>query len=943
MDVQADQDHNIWIVNQYGINRYDGHDFLGVAVDGVNFSVFLRFFESALGERFVMDMSNQIFFIESDTLRAFEMNDTLRSMSKGKVFTDVFIDRNRCVHLSIPKIGYLTIDSSSTMRFPLKEMETPVCGVASFFVEGRAPFTVFQDLPNSECDRQKQHYLFDEDRKLIGQFPNNSLNHIRLLSQTQLSNGNYLLSTGSGELTEFNREGLVANYPCDLSIIKLFTDRSGHLWLSTRENGVHFYEKGASLLEAGERVVDDQYCSVTTADFQGGIWAASKNIGLNRIGFPHFRHQPSTVELSAPSRVRGLEVVGDKLFFATNDNKIQSIDLRDLKLDTGALSKSELGLLDFQYDARYDRFWIAYRGGMAYWEDGGWHRLSLKDMPWHRSTTSYSFLRRSSTTDSIPLIGRVKNRFFYIQDTAVSYVSPAYSDAVFCILPLGDTTWVSTINGVYLQTPDTTIDLAKQYPLLKASFRNMVYFQKRVWLVSDKNGLLVMQPDGPIQVKYKGKKVALGMLIPKSADELWVFSTLGTMVFSTKGEPNHFTGTHLSVHIRVVPHSMYYHAMNDSAMFFLGEKSIQWTSFENMVRHSVVPPHLSIRNVGINDANYSGKDSVFRLDQVDNFIQVSYVGVRFGRKKVRYRYRMNGLMDSWKETNETSLQFIQLPAGTYNLELQAQLAGEPWGRSKHISFYIPRPFWQTWWFLSLSFLLLLTIGFLISRNRIQANNREKNLVISRLSAEQKALRAKMDPHFVFNVITSAQYLILMKENEKAINFLQIFSRLMRNVLDQSNLSSISLENELTSLREYIELEHFRLEEQFEYQIHVDDSIALQTEKTIPFVLQPFVENAIHHGLKYKQGLGKLKLSLKTEDEFLRIEIEDDGIGRAASKKLKTAEKAKQQSHGIQIVKDRLRLHNGNGRKSDTIIDDLMDELGNAIGTRVTIFIKRMTV
>ena len=150
-----------------------------------------------------------------------------------------------------------------------------------------------------------------------------------------------------------------------------------------------------------------------------------------------------------------------------------------------------------------------------------------------------------------------------------------------------------------------------------------------------------------------------------------------------------------------------------------------------------------------------------------------------------------------------------------------------------------------------------------------------------------------------------------------------------------------LENEVSSLKQYIELEYYRLEESFDYSIHLDDHLILKTEKTIPFVIQPFVENAIHHGLKNKEGKGKLSLSLSLEQDFIKVVIEDDGIGRAAARNLQTREKSRQQSHGINIIRERLRFHNMSKRKEDTIIEDLTDADGKPAGTRVTVYIKRI--
>ena len=230
------------------------------------------------------------------------------------------------------------------------------------------------------------------------------------------------------------------------------------------------------------------------------------------------------------------------------------------------------------------------------------------------------------------------------------------------------------------------------------------------------------------------------------------------------------------------------------------------------------------------------------------------------------------------------------------------------------------------------------IGYKLIDYRFKSIKREKDLIIDRLMAEQRALRAQMDPHFVFNIVASAQYLILKNENEKANQFLDLFSRLMRSILDQSNQNYQSIKMELKFLEDYIQLEAFRLENKFEYQIETDGISSIENELIPPFFIQPFIENAIHHGLKNKMGKGFLQLWISREDPFIKVVIQDDGIGREAANKFKRKEKQERKSHGIRIIKERLALHHYGVGKNEVLIEDLKDGV-TAIGTRVTIYIK----
>ena len=200
--------------------------------------------------------------------------------------------------------------------------------------------------------------------------------------------------------------------------------------------------------------------------------------------------------------------------------------------------------------------------------------------------------------------------------------------------------------------------------------------------------------------------------------------------------------------------------------------------------------------------------------------------------------------------------------------------------------------------------------------------------------EMQALRAQMNPHFIFNCLSSINLFILKNETEAASDYLIKFSRLIRMVLNNSQKPLITLEDELDMLGLYIDMEKLRFKNSFDYSITFTNSIDPGNIFIPPLLLQPFVENAIWHGLLHKQGLGHLEISLRAEEKILTCIITDDGIGRtkAAMNKSKSAEK--QKSMGLQITKERLALLNRDIHKQAFFIEDILDDEGNAAGTRV---------
>lgn len=199
-----------------------------------------------------------------------------------------------------------------------------------------------------------------------------------------------------------------------------------------------------------------------------------------------------------------------------------------------------------------------------------------------------------------------------------------------------------------------------------------------------------------------------------------------------------------------------------------------------------------------------------------------------------------------------------------------------------------------------------------------------------------ALRAQMNPHFIFNSLNSIQHLIIANKREAAVKYLNKFSLLMRNLLETSIEKSIVLSEEINLLRKYLELESLRFDHSFTYTIEVDASLNPDLIEVPMLVVQPFVENALVHGLlPKKEGVKTLRVGFKKENNILICEVEDNGIGRQASQNSITYLKSKKKSRGIEITSKRLSIQNPFIENQITF-EDLVDESGAAIGTKVII-------
>ena len=251
-----------------------------------------------------------------------------------------------------------------------------------------------------------------------------------------------------------------------------------------------------------------------------------------------------------------------------------------------------------------------------------------------------------------------------------------------------------------------------------------------------------------------------------------------------------------------------------------------------------------------------------------------------------------------------------------------------------------------WVFAAGLFIALLAALFIyrsltLKRKNEQLENQktQSDLKLKASELEMQALRAQMNPHFIFNCLSSINHFILKNETDAASDYLTKFSRLIRIVLIKSKNKLITLEDELEMLRLYLDMERLRFKNSFTYNFNFINSVDIDNIYIPPLLLQPFAENAIWHGLMNKNGEGHLEISLYTESDFLICHIIDDGIGRKAAAELRTSDE-KKKSLGLKITRERFDLLNETDEKKTFFeFEDLFDESGNAAGTKVMLKIR----
>jgi LytS/YehU family sensor histidine kinase len=203
--------------------------------------------------------------------------------------------------------------------------------------------------------------------------------------------------------------------------------------------------------------------------------------------------------------------------------------------------------------------------------------------------------------------------------------------------------------------------------------------------------------------------------------------------------------------------------------------------------------------------------------------------------------------------------------------------------------------------------------------------------------EMQALRAQMNPHFIFNSLNSINRFILQNDKAQASEYLTKFSKLIRMILQNSQASLITLESELESLDLYLNLESLRFNYHFDYNITIPKDLDVEVLRVPPLILQPYVENAIWHGLMHKEEKGHLDIDISEKDDQLFLKIKDNGVGREKARQLASKTATKHKSMGLRITENRIAMLQKNGSsESPVAIHDLVNVDGTAAGTEVII-------
>ena len=355
---------------------------------------------------------------------------------------------------------------------------------------------------------------------------------------------------------------------------------------------------------------------------------------------------------------------------------------------------------------------------------------------------------------------------------------------------------------------------------------------------------------------------------------------------------------------------------------------------------------IKILNRSVHFSPDSSDKITILVNYTENVINFEFAAISYtASSKIKYAYLLEGFDKEWHfAENLRVANYNNLAGGGYTFKVKAMNAEGLWSdRIASVRIQVKPAFWETWWFrLVVAVILAAVIGLLVKKRisniRKEAMYNEQRAVFRQKLAETEmmALRAQMNPHFIFNCMNIIDGLITDNRKEEAQDFLQKFSKLIRLVLENSQYQLVPLHQDIEALKLYVELEAVRYSHYFKYKFDIDPELIEANYKMPPLLLQPYVENAIVHGLRHKElGEGLLYISMKKDVSHVSITIEDNGVGRSKAKQFNQENKKPHQPIGMNVTGKRIDLLRMiNSGNVDIHIMDL--HAGEETGTRVTI-------
>lgn len=773
-------------------------------------------------------------------------------------------------------------------------------------------------------------------------------------------------------------------------VFALLIDKNSNIWVGTNGGGVNIYNRAEDNFSRFQYNTNDNYSisndyiSALYQDKSGIIWVGTAYRGVNKINynsekFAHYEHIQDNINSLSNNIVWGIFQDEKGLIWVGTEDGINVIDrekneysvIRHNPSDRNSLATNQIrGILK---DSR-GNFWIgSFGAGLDVFNPKTQQYVHYQYDPINGKGLSnnivWNFLEDKRGNIWIATVDGLNRYDYRTGEFTVFKHNPSYKYSISnnSITSIYEDRngfiWVSTYSGLniydyrtgrflhYKHESGNPYSLSSDYIFSVFEARNRI-----IWIATMGGGLNRFDRKTGLFHCYTEENGLSNNVVYNIFEDklgmLWMSTNYGISKFDPDKETFVNYDAKDGIQSNEFNLGVANHNTTTDEMFFGGMNGFNAFIPEMVGTNTFIPPVvISIFRIfdKIQPRELIDGDTVL-LSYYDNFFSFEFSSLDYTNpSKNHYAYIMENFDKDWIycDAYKRFAGYTNVSPGTYTFRVKGSNSDGVWNeQGVSVTIIITPAWWATWWFripsgLIIAFILWYIIFMRWRSIRRKHEDEKRILEIEKqmFSLEQTALRLQINPHFIFNSLNSIQSFVIANDTDRAINYLAKFAQLMRLILSNSHQAFIPLADELKALSIYLDIECLRFSNKFSYTFNIDPFIDKDFMEIPPMIIQPYVENAILHGILNKKTNGHITIEMKVKGNSLLCIVEDDGIGRKKAEEIKAMSDLHHKSRGMLITQKRLELLNKQNKEQMSVeIIDLHDQNGNASGTRVEILI-----
>lgn len=897
----------IWIATDAGVSRFDGSNFDNFSVDdGLPDNQILQLKEDSKGRIWFLALNGQLSYFYNGKIYNADNEPKLKFLKLNAVVVSFFEDSRGRIWFGTNKNIIACWNEKSVLKYV---SPNPQKQFINAFIHEDSKGNIWA------YSTQALHVFIERDFVLI----NDSVLPLSYKTSLNLKNKSmYFL----------DKEGL--NLKTGFAIKKilkissdLLTNSPGYIYTNEKEiwlsNNSGVYILGFN--GGSTQILKDVDVNQVIKDRNGNMWFTTKN-GIYRLPDPKERLYILNTENGLSNNTIKSIVKDNKnrLWLGLSNAKINLLDINTKQIQQIAISdkKRYNNIKQLELDTLRNTMYFASDYGLGKIEN----IYGLQpDISYLKETNNSVFVVKNFSLDHNQKLALalssgvviINNRLQKLDFNALNYKEKQdyFKERSYRVyFDHHQQLWFSNLNGVSEFGNGILTKHYEQNLLLSKRVNDIKELPNKVFaMATDGYGILFMVNQKIVRhvTQNDGLNNNIINKLFVKGDYLWAISNNGVNRIL-------FKDNQLSINSFDYANDLLSDDLND---LYIDDYTAYFATNNGLVyfNHNLTSklknvPEIYISSITHNKLPLDLTSSNFVFKPDEHNIIFNYSAVDFKNQQITYRYRLKRNA-KWTETKNRRLELSSLEPDTYVFEVSAKSQDNQWSEPARITFELEKHFWQTWWFISILLIIGGSLLYIITVNitKRQKNKEQEQLLLKNktLMLEQRALQAMMNPHFVFNVMNSIQHFINTSNTSSANRVLTGFAKLIRKNLEICTKSYINLEEEIEYLNLYLSLEKNRFGDKFKYKIAVDPQIDKEESFIPSMLLQPYIENAIWHGIMPKEEGGEVNINIDLKEEgYLQISIIDNGVGIENSLLQK---KAGHQSKGMDLTQERINLLN----------------------------------